>query len=152
MNKLRVLVADDHEQMRWTIVNILDPHFEVVGAVADGRKLVEAAIALQPDVVVSDILMPLLTGPEAMKELQSSPHNVPFVLMSGTPSNVALWIEQGVMSFVDKFDAGHDLVPAVHSAAAGKLYLSRGVRSYFFPEASADRPSTAPSRYPDQSC
>ena len=148
MNKLRVLVADDHEQMRWTIVNVLDAHFEVIGAVADGKKLVEAAIALQPDVIVSDIAMPLLTGPEAMKELKSGWHDVPFVLVSGNPSDVTHWIEQGAAAFVDKIDIGYDLVPAVRSAAVGELYLSRCARSCILPQASLDRPIITTSRYP----
>lgn len=69
MNKLRVLVADDHDEMRWAIVKTLLGHVDVVGAVANGRNLVEAAIVLQPDVIVSDVSMPMLTGPEAMNEL-----------------------------------------------------------------------------------
>jgi DNA-binding NarL/FixJ family response regulator len=113
------------------ISRVLVDHFDVVGAVADGASLVRAAIELHPDVIVSDIAMPLLTGPEAMNELKSRSHGVPFVLVTGDPSYVERWIEQGAVSIVDKIDIGYELIPAVRSAVAGEIYLSRGVRSHF---------------------
>jgi len=130
VNKLRVLVADDHEEMRWMIARVLVDHFDVVGAVADGESLVRAAIVLQPDVIVSDIDMPVLTGPEAMNELKSGSHVMPFVLVTGDPSYAEQWIQQGAVSIVDKIDIGYELIPAVRSAAAGEIYFSRGVRSH----------------------
>jgi DNA-binding NarL/FixJ family response regulator len=129
MNKLRVLVADDHEEMRWAIVKALVGEFDVVGAVADGRRLVEAAIALQSDVIVSDVTMPRLTGPEAMKELKSGCHCMPFVLTSVNLSYVEQLIEQGAAGFVEKIDIGSELVNAVRSAAAREIYFSQSART-----------------------
>lgn len=129
--RLRVLVADDHQGVREEMTDLLDAHFEVVGAVADGRTLVEAAIALKPDVIVSDVQMPDLSGPEAMTLLRTQRHHVPFVLVSLDPSIARYWIEQGAAAFVHKDDMSGDLVPAIHSAANGKIYLSRRVRSRF---------------------
>ena len=96
-----------HEEMRWAIGRILRDHFEMVGFVPDGRRLVEAALLLRPDVIVSDIAMPVLTGPEAMRELESQCHGAPFVLMSGNLSDLEQWIEQGAAAFVDKVDIGY---------------------------------------------
>ena len=127
--RLRVLIADDHQGVREEITKLLDAHFEVVGAVADGRKLVAAAIALKPDVIVSDVRMPDLSGPEAMTHLRTRRCDVPFVLVSLDVSSTKRWIEQGAAAFVHKDDMSGDLVPAIHSAANGRIYLSRRARS-----------------------
>jgi DNA-binding NarL/FixJ family response regulator len=147
MNKLRVLVADDHDEMRWAIVKTLLGHFDVVGAVANGRKLVAAAIELQPDVIVSDVSMPMLTGPEAMKELKSGCHEMPFVLISVDVSCIEQLIEQGAAAFVDKIDIGYELVAAVRSAAAREIYFSNGARTSLLFDSSLQRFSVAQSRY-----
>ena len=128
MGRFRVLVADDHEQMRWLIANVLDPYFEVIGCVSDGRKLVEAAIALFPDVIISDVFMPRCSGPEAMKELHTGWHQVPFVFVSTDEAEASRWIEGGAKAFVAKMDIGYDLITAVHSAISGNIYLSRSAR------------------------
>ncbi len=123
--KLRVLVADDHEQCRWAIVRLLRVEFEVVAAVADGSRLVDAAMSLLPDVIVSDIHMPLLTGMQAMEDLRRKGHDIPFVLVSPANSGVEEYIKRGAMAFVNKTDLGHDLVTAVFSAAIGSVCVSR---------------------------
>jgi len=133
MPELRVLVADDHERMRWAIVSLLNADFEVVGAVGNGKELIEAAISLQPDVIVSDVSMPILTGIEAMQELRSGWHEVPFVLVSTSTIEAERWIEQGATAVVDKSDIGYDLVAAVRSVAKRELYFSRRARSCILP-------------------
>ena len=100
--KLRVLVADDHEQCRWAIVNLLRVEFEVVAAVADGRNLLHAAMSLLPDVIVSDISMPLLTGPQAMEDLRRMGCDIPFVLVSAANSGVEEYIKRGAAAFVNR--------------------------------------------------
>jgi CheY-like chemotaxis protein len=123
--KLRVLVADDHEQCRWAMAHLLCAECDVVAAVADGRKLVDAAKSLLPDVIVSDISMPLLTGVQAMEELHQNGYEIPFVLVSTANSGAADYIKRGAMAFVNKVDMGHDLVVAVFSAALGQVCVSR---------------------------
>lgn len=125
MNKLRVLVADDHEEVRWAIVEALFGHFNVVAAVADGSSLVRAAIVHRPDVIVSDVGMPILTGPEAMQTLRAGGHCMPFVLISADPCYADQLIEQGAAAFVDKLDIGYELVTAVRSAAAREISSER---------------------------
>ncbi len=132
--KLRVLVADDHAECRWAIVRLLRVEFEVVAAVADGSKLIDAAMSLLPDVIVSDIHMPLLTGMEAMEDLCRKGCDIPFVLVSTANSGVEDYIKRGAMAFVNKIDLGHDLVTAVYSAAFGNVCVSRN--------AAGQRPNT----------
>jgi DNA-binding NarL/FixJ family response regulator len=125
--RLRVLVADDHDDVRRGIVKLLDPVFEIIAVVSTGRELVDAAVALEPDVIVSDVRMPSLTGVEALKMLRAAGYTIPFVLQTATPRNAPVWIGMGALCVVDKFDVLYDLVAAVRSAAAGKVFLSRSI-------------------------
>jgi DNA-binding NarL/FixJ family response regulator len=75
ISRTKVLHADDHTLLLEAFKRLLEPEFEVVGAVADGRALLAAAPALKPDVIVLDIAMPLLNGLEAARQLREmSPH------------------------------------------------------------------------------
>jgi DNA-binding NarL/FixJ family response regulator len=125
MHKLRILVADDHGDMRWAAIRLLSEEFSVVGSAADGRNLIDAAITLMPDVIVSDVRMPELTGPEAMEVLRATGLNIPFVFMSTDVSNVEGCIEAGCMGFVHKLDIGYELVRAVSAASRRQVYISR---------------------------
>jgi DNA-binding NarL/FixJ family response regulator len=130
--KLRVLVADDHEKCRWAIAQLLRVEFEVVATVADGRQLIDAALSLLPDVIVSDISMPFMTGTQAMEELRRNGCETPFVLVSTSTSGVEDYIKRGAMAFVNKIDMGHDLVAAVFSAAFGQVWVSRSAEGKTF--------------------
>jgi response regulator NasT len=57
MRKLRVLIADDHEPVRSAIVQVLSNAFKIVGVAGDGEQLVDLALSLNPDVIVTDILI-----------------------------------------------------------------------------------------------
>src|SRR3954466_2267450 len=70
MNRPRVLIAEDHTLVSGAFKKLLEPHYEVVGTVADGRALLREAPALKPDVVVLDIGMPLLNGLDAGHQLR----------------------------------------------------------------------------------
>ena len=65
MSNPRVLIADDHRILAEGVRGLLEPEFEVVGIMDDGRELVAAAKQLQPDVIVADITMPSMNGIEA---------------------------------------------------------------------------------------
>jgi len=129
MSRLKVLVAEDHEEVRRMIVRLLAPKFEIVGAVANGRDLIKAAMTLSPDVIVSDIHMPLATGPQAMWQLQTMGWDIPFVLISATTVEARIYMEEGATAFVDKMDVGHELIPAVHAASNRQAYFSPKVSS-----------------------
>jgi DNA-binding NarL/FixJ family response regulator len=126
--RLRVLVADDNDDVRRGIVKLLDPgEFEIVAVVSSGRELVDAAVVLEPDVIVSDLMMPSLTGAQAFAMLRAAGHTIPFVLQTTTGRDAQAWLNMGALCVVDKFDLASDLVTAVRSAAAGKVFLSRSI-------------------------
>jgi CheY-like chemotaxis protein len=72
MTKVRVLVADDHQILAQGIRGLLEPEFDVVGIVADGRELIAAALRHRPDVIITDISMPSLNGIEAAIQMRDA--------------------------------------------------------------------------------
>ena len=72
MNRPRILLADDNEQLVERVAGHLASSFNVVGIAYDGQELVSKALRLVPDVIVADITMPVLTGVEAIRQLQGT--------------------------------------------------------------------------------
>src|SRR5687767_15869438 len=72
MSRARVLIADDHALVLEGVVSLLQDKFEVVAAVTDGTLLVDAAIRLRPDIVITDISMPRLNGMQAFEQLKAA--------------------------------------------------------------------------------
>jgi DNA-binding NarL/FixJ family response regulator len=126
--KSRVLIADDDIRMRDVIIRLLRDEFEVIGEVGSGRELVQAALARNPDVIVSDVAMPLLGGVEAIKELNAADKAIPFVLISSVFHRAGVGNHAGAVAYVDKSDLQFDLVSAVRSAVLGKSFHSRSIR------------------------
>jgi DNA-binding NarL/FixJ family response regulator len=94
MSRPRVLLADDHRIVAEGLKGILDPEFELVGIVEDGRSLVEAAGKLKPDVIVADIGMPQLNGIDAMVHLKQDHPKVKVVFLTmhrSPPMHGELW-------------------------------------------------------------
>ena len=98
----------------------------VVGAVADGIALIDAAERLKPDVIVADISMPRLDGLSALIKMKEKQPGVKVVLitMYDEPCVARVALDAGALGFVMKHSAATDLIPAVKAALAGKTYLS----------------------------
>lgn len=111
---MKILIADDNEMVREYMVTLLSDKFDAMKAVPDGRSLVAAAIELHPDVIVSDISMPVLSGPEAMVELRGQKHDCPFVFVSASMEPM----EDSGVAFISKTEMGTQLIPAVCRAKA----------------------------------
>jgi DNA-binding NarL/FixJ family response regulator len=103
---------------------MLETEFEVVGAVDNGRALVEAAAALLPDVIVTDIAMPVLDGLAATREIlcRDPRIRVVFVTAHADPLLVAGSLAAGGLGYVPKPAAGEQLIPAVWAALKGKRW------------------------------
>jgi DNA-binding NarL/FixJ family response regulator len=125
-----VLVADDHGDLRSVLVHELRRNFRVTGAVANGRLLLDAAVACPPDVIVSDVNMPVLGGIGAMLAVRDSGLAVPFVMISADAENAGECLACGAAAFVSKGDLCEELVAAVQAVLGGRLYVSRGARAW----------------------
>ncbi|MFM8398321.1 MAG: response regulator, partial [Pirellula sp.] len=82
MNRVKVLIADDHRIVADGLRTILEPQYDLVGIAENGRSLVDKATTLEPDVVVADISMPSLNGLDAMEMLQKQNCKAKFIFLT----------------------------------------------------------------------
>lgn len=129
-NRATVLLADDHAVVVEGLRRILDrPEFRVVGIVNDGRALVQAAERLHPDLIVTDVGMPLLNGIDAAKKLlaQRRKPKVIFLTMHSEVAYAASALDAGASGYVLKSAAGEELIEAARAALRGDTYVSKSI-------------------------
>src|SRR5262249_10742927 len=124
--KARVLLADDHERMLQDMEELVSSDFEVIAKVKDGLAAVEAAARLMPDLIITDLAMPGLTGIEASSQVLKSKPNTPIVLvtMHPDPQVLDLALKIGIRGFVHKLTADEELLPASHAAMSVVIFIS----------------------------
>jgi DNA-binding NarL/FixJ family response regulator len=132
MNTMRqptVLLADDHVVFTDGIVRILEDRFDVVGTVTDGGSLFEATCRLRPDVVVTDISMPRLSGLEGLRRLKAKHEDsrVIFLTMHADAKLAAEAFRLGAKGFVLKHASGEELVKAIEAVLEGHKYMSAAI-------------------------
>ncbi len=126
----RVLLADDHKLVAEACQNLLEPEFEVVGIVGDGRALLQVAAELKPDVAVVDIAMPLLNGLDAGEMLRQRMPEVKLVYltMNQSPELAAEAFRRGASGYLLKTAAAAELLTAVRDVLRRKRYVSPRIR------------------------
>jgi len=126
MNRTRVLLADDHKIVLDGLKSLLEPEFELVGTVGDGRALVSAVEQLHPDVIVVDISMPLLNGIEAVRQIKKLDKQVKVVFLTMHPdvTYAIRAFEAGASGYVLKHSAASELLTAIHEAIKGRTYVT----------------------------
>lgn len=124
--KPRVLLADDHVLLLGAYRTLLEPRFEIVGAAADGRELLQLATQLEPDVVVSDISMPLLNGLDAGAKIKKRFPDIKliFVTVNEDPDLVTTAFRSGCNGYVLKSSAADELFKAIEVVMAGGKYVT----------------------------
>lgn len=129
MKRVRVLLAEDGWAMSRELGAILAPDCDVLATVSDGLALVRLAREMRPDVLITDISMPGLTGLQAIEQLIETGSSFPvvFITMHAEPQLVRHALGLGQCGYVLKADAVEDLLPAVHAALAGQRYLSTSI-------------------------
>jgi DNA-binding NarL/FixJ family response regulator len=122
----RVLLADDHAMLLEAFTRMLSPSCDVVGAVGDGRALLEAAPRLEPDVIVADIAMPKLNGIDACRQLQPKLPGVRWVFLTVNedPDLAREAFRLGASAFLLKSSAASELFTAIQRAMAGQRYIT----------------------------
>jgi DNA-binding NarL/FixJ family response regulator len=128
---LRVLVVDDHEEFRHSLETLIGgvEGIEVVGRAGDGRRAVELALDLQPDVVVMDLHMPQLNGVEATARIvQSSPHIGVLVLtMMEDDDSVFAAVRAGARGYLLKGSRRQEIRRAIEAVGAGEVIFGPGI-------------------------
>ena len=128
--RVTVLLADDHAIVREGLVSLLTEHnFDVVGAVGDGRELLESATKLRPDVIVTDLSMPGLTGLDVLTRLKAErvESKILVLTMHNDLDLATTATREGASGFLLKHSAGEELVNAIHQALQGRVYLTPAV-------------------------
>jgi len=133
MDKIRVLVADDHLVVREGISAIIarQPDIEVVGEAADGVEAVEKALELKPDVILMDLRMPVMDGASAMKQIRIQDKNVKFIVLTtyDTEEYVFQAIEAGAQAYLLKDALHDDLFRAIRDVFQGKSVIDPAIAS-----------------------
>ena len=122
----RLLIADDHRLVADACKSLLEPEFQVVGVVTDGRTLLKVAATLSPDVIILDIGMPHLNGLDAAEQIK---HKMPAVKLVFLTMNMAADVaaeafRRGASAYVLKHSAAEELVIALRKVVQGESYLS----------------------------
>jgi DNA-binding NarL/FixJ family response regulator len=122
----RLLIADDHRLVADACKSLLEPEFQVVGIVTDGRSLIRSAVELKPDIIVLDIHMPHLNGLDAGGQVKQQMPGVKlvFLTMTNAADVAAEAFRRGGSAYVLKQSAGEELLLAVRKVNQGLSYLS----------------------------
>ena len=133
-NKIRVLIADDHAMVRMGLASLLgtEPDIEVVGEAENGKTAIQKSIALKPDVIVMDLVMPNMDGTAATAEiLKCLPETKILMLTSfGTADGIAHAIEAGAKGAMMKNADFSELVAAIRTIAAGGRAISPEIEHF----------------------
>jgi DNA-binding NarL/FixJ family response regulator len=126
LRRPRVLLADDHQMLLDALKELLEPDYQVVGLLSDGRALLKAARKLLPDIIVLDIAMPQLNGLDAGRRLKQSLPAVKliFMTMHEDPYLVGEAFRAGASAFLHKQAAGLELNEAIERVLKGGSYVT----------------------------
>ncbi|MGC2016894.1 MAG: response regulator transcription factor, partial [Candidatus Acidiferrales bacterium] len=126
MRRPRVLLADDHQMLLDALKELLEPKYEVVGLVTDGRAVLKVAEKLRPDIIVLDIAMPQLNGLDAGRQLKQSMPGVKliFMTMNEDPYLVGEALRAGASAYLLKQAAGFELDEAITEVLKGGSYVT----------------------------
>ena len=124
-SRKRILLADDHAAMLEEIENLLKADYNIIGSVEDGAALVEAGQRLNPDLIISDISMPVMNGFEAAAKLRAAGVTAKLIFL--TVQSAAPYVKKaralGAHGYVLKAYTTEHLPAAVSAVLAGDPYI-----------------------------
>ena len=130
-SRKRILLADDHVAMLEEVRSLLECNYEIVGTVENGETLVEAAQRLNPDLIISDISMPVMTGFEAAAKIRALglQTKLIFLTVQSTPAYIKKARSLGADGYVLKVYTNEQLPIAVSQVLTGNTYVSPQLKS-----------------------
>jgi len=131
MHKATVLLADDHRMITDAFQKLLEPQYDVVGTVTDGRALLEQAVALRPDITIIDIWMPKLNGLAAGQRLVKTvpKTKIIYITMSHDGDLASAALRSGACAYLLKASAGSELLKAIDEVLRGRKYVTPIIRN-----------------------
>jgi NarL family two-component system response regulator LiaR len=143
---VRVLITDDHKVVRRGLRGFLelDPELEVVGEAENGKEAVAMAHRLDPDVVLMDLLMPVMDGIEATRIIRSESPEVEVVALTSVLEDASVTgaVRAGAIGYLLKNTDADELLEAIRAAAAGQVRLAPEAAARLMREVRA--PATSP--------
>ena len=126
MCPLRILLADDNDEILGAIRQELAQEFEIIGTVSNGQDAVDAVLQFDPDVVVLDIAMPVLNGIQASFRIHDRNGRTKSLILTIHENNeyVSAAFAAGVSGYVTKRSLLTDLAYAIRQVAGGYTFLS----------------------------
>jgi DNA-binding NarL/FixJ family response regulator len=130
MKPIRVILAEDHPEMAQHLQALLDSRYEV-DVVPDGKALIAAASLTRPDLIISDIAMPGISGMAAARQIRKTHPQalIIFATVLDEPAIIRRALAEGARGYVMKSDAGDELAEAVDTVLAGGRYVSSSARA-----------------------
>jgi len=126
MRRASILIADDHTIVREGLVSLLKDSYDIVGTVGDGPALVDAATRLRPDVIVTDLSMPGMSGLDVVARLAAEDirSKVVVLTMHNDAELATRALRAGASGYLLKLSAGDELVTAIEQVLQGHVYLT----------------------------
>lgn len=149
MNRPTILLADDHTMIADAFRALLEPQYQIVATVYDGRTLLEKAMELKPDVVLVDVGMPLLNGLSAGQQLKQRMRKVKliYVTMNEDPDLASEALRTGASGYLLKSSAASELLKSVHEVLRGGTYVTPKIKRLMEDSfIRSNRPKTAEKR------
>lgn len=125
--KIRVVLADDHQTIATEVCGAIVEQCEVIAVTQDGKQAVAAVLRLDPDILITDISMPVMDGLQAARQLQKANcrARVVFLTIHEDDDFVAAAFSAGAVGYVTKARLATDLIPAILEAMQGHTFVSR---------------------------
>jgi DNA-binding NarL/FixJ family response regulator len=132
VDKIRVILADDHREIVARIRRTLGEEFLVIKVVENGDQAISAVLALDPEVFVTDISMPVLDGLQAARRIQkmNSRTKIIFLTIHEDRDFLAAALSAGASGYVTKRSLSTDLVLAIHEVLKGHTFVSESMQNF----------------------
>jgi two-component system, NarL family, response regulator LiaR len=157
-NPIRILIADDHAIVRLGLRGLLstEPDMQVVGEAADGLEATQKAVALRPDVVLLDLVMPHRSGLEAIVEIKRAAPEIRILVLTSFAADAQVFsaIKAGATGYLVKDSSPQELLQAIREVYRGEPSLQpaiarRLMRELQRPPADTPGPETLTAREVD---
>jgi DNA-binding NarL/FixJ family response regulator len=132
MEKITILIADDHTLVRetWSFILNTDPRFQVIAECSSGEEAVELVLQLQPQVVIMDINLPGINGIEATRQIHTRLPGTRIlgVSMHTQPNYARKMLQNGARGYVTKSSSREEMVSAILQVQDGKKYICEEIK------------------------